>query len=124
MSHLMDKTKRQEKMISFLVFIHNHQEKFGSSPSIREICDQFSIPSTSTVNFWLERMSKVEWIKSRPGQSRSLQLTNLGYRILADREPVCTCGLDDGLHDYFCAVKITERIRARVEAMSHAVETH
>lgn len=71
-----------------LRFIHQHTLEHGFAPSIREISLATGIPSTSVVNYNLERL--IAWgylVKSR-GKSRALGLTERGSALFEPNHPV------------------------------------
>lgn len=62
---------RQKKI---LVVLENFQEKNGYPPSIREICDQTSISSTSVVNYYLNQLEDDGYIERDGRVSRGIRL--------------------------------------------------
>ncbi len=59
---------------SILVFMGSFQKKFGYPPSIREICEETSISSTSVVNYYLDQLENWGYIKREKNISRGITL--------------------------------------------------
>ncbi len=57
-----------------LVFMQRYQKKFGYPPSIREICEETSISSTSVVNYYLDQLENWGYIKREKNISRGITL--------------------------------------------------
>ncbi len=77
-----------QRQHQILRFIHQHTLEHGFAPSIREISLATGIPSTSVVNYNLERL--IAWgylVKSR-GKSRALGLTERGSALFEPNHPV------------------------------------
>lgn len=64
-------TERQKKILQVL---DHFQDKFGYPPSIREICDQAGISSTSVVNYYLEQLEEMGYIERDGRVSRGIRL--------------------------------------------------
>lgn len=64
-------SERQKKVLRVL---ESFQAENGFPPSIREICDQASIPSTSVVNYYLERLQEMGYIERESRVSRGIRL--------------------------------------------------
>ncbi len=58
-----------------LKVIQQHSEKYGYSPSYRDICEDTEITSTSMVNYYLKQLEKEGYIKREENISRSLNIT-------------------------------------------------
>jgi repressor LexA len=74
-----DLSERQKKILDVLA---RFQEQFGYPPSIREICDQANISSTSVVNYYLEQLEGMGYIQRDGRVSRGIRL----IKPLADIE--------------------------------------
>jgi repressor LexA len=72
-------TERQKKILEVL---ESFQAKFGYPPSIREICDQANISSTSVVNYYLEQLVEMEVIQRDERVSRGIRLVRPLSEIL------------------------------------------
>ena len=46
-----------------LAFMESYQKQFRYPPSIREICEETNISSTSVVNYYLDQLEKWGYIK-------------------------------------------------------------
>lgn len=57
-----------------LEFMESYQTQYGFPPSIREICDETSISSTSVVNYYLDQLEKWGYIKREKNISRGITL--------------------------------------------------
>ncbi len=64
-------TERQKRILEVLAWF---QEKRGYPPSIREICDQANISSTSVVNYYLDQLEEMGHIERDGGVSRGIRL--------------------------------------------------
>jgi repressor LexA len=62
---------RQKKILDVL---ERFQSQFGYPPSIREICDQTNISSTSVVNYYLEQLEEMGYIERDGRVSRGIRL--------------------------------------------------
>jgi repressor LexA len=65
-----------EKHIKVLEFMTNYQGENGRPPSIREIGEKVKISSTSVVNYYLDQLMKMGYLKRDTRVSRGLKLTN------------------------------------------------
>jgi repressor LexA len=65
---LSDRQKR------ILAVLEKFQAENGFPPSIREICDQANISSTSVVNYYLERLQELGYIERERQVSRGIRL--------------------------------------------------
>jgi repressor LexA len=63
-----------ERHKKILVFLEKHQDGFGYPPSIREIGDGTNISSTSVVNYYLDQLEKMGYIKREDHISRGIRL--------------------------------------------------
>jgi repressor LexA len=59
-----------------LEFMSNYQGENGRPPSIREIGEKVKISSTSVVNYYLDQLMKMGYLKRDTRVSRGLRLTN------------------------------------------------
>lgn len=64
-------SERQKKILQVLQYF---QEKFGYPPSIREICDQAKVSSTSVVNYYLDQLEEMGYIERDSRVSRGIRL--------------------------------------------------
>jgi repressor LexA len=65
-----------EKHIRVLEFMTNYQGENGRPPSIREIGEKVKISSTSVVNYYLDQLKKMGYLKRDTRVSRGLRLTD------------------------------------------------
>jgi repressor LexA len=65
-----------EKHVKVLEFMTNYQGENGRPPSIREIGEKVKISSTSVVNYYLDQLMKMGYLKRDTRVSRGLRLTN------------------------------------------------
>lgn len=64
-------SERQRKILKVL---EDFQEQYGYPPSIREICDQAHISSTSVVNYYLDQLRDMDYIERDSRVSRGIRL--------------------------------------------------
>ena len=64
-------TDKHKKILDVL---ENFNEEFGYPPSIREICSEADISSTSVANYYLDRLEKLGYIERDRRVSRGLRL--------------------------------------------------
>jgi repressor LexA len=62
---------RHQKILKYM---ESYQKQAGYPPSIREICDETSISSTSVVNYYLDQLEKWGYIKREKNISRGITL--------------------------------------------------
>jgi repressor LexA len=74
-------TERQKNILTVL---EKFQEQYGYPPSIREICEQANISSTSVVNYYLEQLERMGYIERDGRVSRGIRLV----KTLSDAEEV------------------------------------
>ena len=65
---LSDRHKRILQVLEYF------QQNVGYPPSIREICDQANISSTSVVNYYLDQLQEMEYIQREGRVSRGIRL--------------------------------------------------
>ena len=65
-----------DKHVKVLDFMVNYQNDNGRPPSIREIGERVKISSTSVVNYYLDQLMKMGYLKRDTRVSRGLRLTN------------------------------------------------
>ena len=65
-----------DKHVKVLEFMTNYQGENGRPPSIREIGEKVKISSTSVVNYYLDQLMKMGYLKRDTRVSRGLRLTN------------------------------------------------
>jgi repressor LexA len=63
-----------EKHKSILEVLERYNNEFGYPPSIREICTEADISSTSVANYYLDRLEKLGYIERDRRVSRGLRL--------------------------------------------------
>lgn len=63
-----------ERQIKILEVLDRFQVKNGYPPSIREICEQTAISSTSVVNYYLDRLEEMGYIERDGRVSRGIRL--------------------------------------------------
>lgn len=64
----------REKDILVLNYIKEHSGNKGYPPSVREICNELGIKSTSTVFGILNRLEKYEYIRKDPTKPRAIEI--------------------------------------------------
>lgn len=64
-------TERQKRILRVL---EDFQKQNGYPPSIREICDQADISSTSVVNYYLDQLQEMNYIERDSRVSRGIRL--------------------------------------------------
>src|SRR3712207_1942022 len=76
----------KQKDIDVLSFLKEHSARHGYPPSVREICKQLDIKSTSTVFAIINRLEKYKYIRKDPSKTRAIEIldrdtesTSLGY---------------------------------------------
>jgi len=86
--------------IRVLRYIHEYTHMHKQAPTIREVCDGCDIPSTSTMNYYIEGLMEFGCLEqpelSREGnaKSRFLRLTETGLNNIGLEYVVCqTCGI-------------------------------
>jgi len=50
----------------------------GIPPTVRDLCTQLHIASTSTIHHHLDRLERLGYIQRRPGIPRSIRITQKG----------------------------------------------
>jgi repressor LexA len=79
-------TERQKKILEVLEHFQNNA---GYPPSIREICEQASISSTSVVNYYLEQLAEMGYIQRDERVSRGIRLV----KPLSEAMPTSAAGI-------------------------------
>ncbi|MBV6395841.1 MAG: LexA repressor [Anaerolineales bacterium] len=69
------KPELSDKQRLVLQFLAKHQEEYNRPPSIREICDECAISSTSVANYYLDQLEERGYISRDQRVSRGLRLT-------------------------------------------------
>lgn len=64
-------SERQKKILEVL---ETFQDKYGYPPSIRDICDQAGISSTSVVNYYLDQLKEMKLIERDNHVSRGIRM--------------------------------------------------
>lgn len=77
------KPELSEKQTQVLEFLAEHQDKYNRPPSIREICDDVGISSTSVANYYLDQLEERGYIERDQRVSRGLRLTEKVKEILS-----------------------------------------
>ncbi len=70
---MVKKISNRQKQV--LKVIQQHSDKYGYSPSYRDICKETEITSTSMVNYYLKQLEEEGYIKREENISRSLNIT-------------------------------------------------
>ena len=68
-------TTRQKQILEY---IRECVHKFGYPPSVREICKEVGLSSTSTVHGYLNRLEKLGYIRRDPTKNRTIELLDEG----------------------------------------------
>lgn len=71
-----------ERQIRILLLLDQYQRERGYPPSIREICEETKISSTSVVNYYLEQLKEMGLIERDDRVSRGLRLTRPLIEVL------------------------------------------
>jgi repressor LexA len=101
-------SERQKKI---LVVLENFQNTTGYPPSIREICDQASISSTSVVNYYLDQLQEMGYIERDGRVSRGIRLIKPVSEVETVGMPMAaTAGLKQSAHALRQAVEEMLRI--------------
>lgn len=74
-------SERQKKILEVL---EHFQNTTGYPPSIREICDQASISSTSVVNYYLDQLQEMGYIERDGRVSRGIRLIKPISEVLGE----------------------------------------
>ena len=77
------KPELSEKQTLVLEFLAKHQDDYDRPPSIREICDEVGISSTSVANYYLDQLEERGYIERDQRVSRGLRLTEKVKEILS-----------------------------------------
>ena len=64
-------TTRQKQILEY---IRTCVHKFGYPPSVREICKEVGLSSTSTVHGYLHRLEDLGYIRRDPAKNRTIEL--------------------------------------------------
>ena len=67
-----------------LVFMERYQKQLGYPPSIREICEETNISSTSVVNYYLDQLEKWGYIKREKNISRGITMLKDAFNKMID----------------------------------------
>lgn len=70
-------------------YILNYRNKNGFCPSVREMCDELKINSTSTITYYLKRLE--DFGKIRRGASKNRAIEILNYDNAEKIQPVSPC---------------------------------
>ncbi len=76
---------RQRKILEVL---EKYQKRYGYPPSIREICDNAGISSTSVVNYYLEQLEEMQFIERDGRVSRGIRLLKPLSEVEAASSPL------------------------------------
>jgi repressor LexA len=77
-----------ERQIRILDVLEKFQERNGYPPSIREICDNARISSTSVVNYYLDQLEEMQYIERDGRVSRGIRLLKPLSEIEAAPSPL------------------------------------
>lgn len=78
-------TERQKRILDVL---EKFQERYGYPPSIREICENAKISSTSVVNYYLDQLEEMQYIERDGRVSRGIRLLKPLSEIEAAASPM------------------------------------
>jgi repressor LexA len=67
-----------------LAFMESYQKQFRYPPSIREICEETNISSTSVVNYYLDQLEKWGYIKREKNISRGITMLKDAFNKMID----------------------------------------
>ncbi len=67
-----------------LVFMERYQKQVGYPPSIREICEETNISSTSVVNYYLDQFENWGYIKREKNISRGITMLKDAFNKMLD----------------------------------------
>ena len=67
-----------------LAFMESYQKKFRYPPSIREICEETNISSTSVVNYYLDQLEKWGYIRREKNISRGITMLKDAFNKMID----------------------------------------
>ncbi|CAJ2235357.1 repressor LexA [Fructilactobacillus sanfranciscensis] len=70
------------KQMDILRFIYDNVREHGYPPTVREICKEVGLSSTSTVHGHLSRLEKKGFISKDPTKPRALEVTPAGINFL------------------------------------------
>lgn len=74
--------KTTDKHLDILGYIYEYKNRVGYAPTIRDICKEFDIASTSTGLYWLGKLQKLGYLTSLPHAKRSWVITETGHEEL------------------------------------------
>lgn len=74
--------KTTDKHMDVLGYIYEYKTRYGYAPTIRDICKEFDIASTSTGRYWLDKLQMLGYLTMLPRASRALVITETGYEEL------------------------------------------
>ncbi len=66
----------QEKLNKIACYIENHCLEYGYCPSVRDICNEFNIKSTASVQTYLTRLEKDGIIRRKKSASRAIEIVS------------------------------------------------
>lgn len=70
-------TEKKYKLVSI---IDDFIEKFGYSPSVRELCKLYDCCSTATMYWHLKELRKLGFIDFQDGKSRTIRIIDKKYK--------------------------------------------
>lgn len=94
----MKSSKLKEKDILVLKYILMHTKEKGYPPSVREICTQLNIKSTSTVFAVMKRLETEELIRKNPSKTRAIEILDKAYNFLSKEDDSFVNGEKIELH--------------------------
>ncbi|MDR0886012.1 MAG: transcriptional repressor LexA [Clostridiales Family XIII bacterium] len=80
----MDRTLRPREE-AILVFMKKEITQKGYPPTVRELCAELGVKSTSTIHKDLERLEAKGFIRKNPAKPRALMLTEAAHRAVGDQ---------------------------------------
>ena len=70
------------KQKDFLQCIYDYVKSRGYPPTVREICEEVGLSSTSTVHGYLSRLQNHGFLQRNPTKPRALEITNTGLAAI------------------------------------------
>ena len=77
-------TERQE---CILKFVYRYSKSNGYVPTIREICDNTQISSTSMVTYYMKQLESIGYLIKSPVKSRAYRLTENALFLMGHLNP-------------------------------------
>ncbi len=77
----------RERHRAILRFVHQFTQQFGYAPTVREIALALDISAPSMVNAYLSFLDRKGYIHRTSRTSRSIRLSDAGYRVIGQSQP-------------------------------------